>query len=176
VPQDEIIQRLFDMYHFEPLPVEGGYFAQTYQSGESIPLAGLPGRYSSPHPLGVAILYLLTPEADCFSALHRLPSDEIYHFYLGDPVEMLLLRPGGASQRVLLGQDIFSDQRVQFRVPREVWQGSRLRAGGRFALLGTTMAPGYVDEDYTAGEREALTAQYPQEAEMIRALTRLPVH
>lgn len=166
------VEDLIRLYNLEPLLVEGGFFKQTYKSPETIAQAALPTRYRQNKPLGTAILYLFTADADSFSALHRLPSDEIYHFYLGDPVEMLQLYPDGRSERVVLGQDVLNGQRVQYVAPHGVWMGSRLVAGGRFALLGTTMAPGFGNTDYEGGEREELIAQYPQEAELITQLTR----
>jgi len=165
-------QQLIELLELEPLPVEGGMFRQTYCSEERIPLSALPGRYRAGKPFATAIYYLLTSDADSFSALHRLPTDEVYHFYLGDPVEMLLLFPDGGGRRVVLGQEILQGQQVQFVVPRGVWQGSRLIAGGRFALLGTTMAPGFDPTDYEGGQREELLARYPEQPELIRALTR----
>jgi uncharacterized protein len=110
--------------------------------------------------------------ASAFSAFHRLPTDEVYHFYLGDPLEMTLLFPDGSSQQVILGQDLLGGQRIQFAVPRSVWQGSRLLPGGRFALVGTTMAPGFTNPDYEHGDRTILLAQYPDQREHILALTR----
>jgi len=156
----------------EPLPVEGGYFRQTYLSDERIPADGLPPRYTAPKPFGAAIYFLLTDEPDCFSAMHMLPTDEIYHFYLGDPVELLLLHPGGRSERVVLGSDVLAGQQVQFVVPRGVWQGSHLVPGGRLGLLGTTMAPGFDPTDFTGGDRDELIREYPDAAETIRLLTR----
>ena len=73
--------------------------------------------------------------------MHQLKSDEIYHFYLGDPVEMLLLYPDGNCEKIILGQNILEDNHVQFVVPKGVWQGSRLLPGGNYALLGTTVSP-----------------------------------
>ena len=156
----------------EVLPVEGGHFRQTYQAGESVAVA-VPGR-DSPRlkPRSTAILYLLSDDPDSFSALHSLPTDEIYHFYLGDPLELLLLEPDGGSEIITLGQDILNGQHVQFAVPAGVWQGSRLVPGGSFALLGTTMAPGFVEEDYIPGDRNSLLQQYPDRAELITLLTR----
>lgn len=165
---EELIRRL----RLEPLPIEGGYFRQTYVSDETIAAGALPARYAAAKPFGTAIYFLLTAEPDVFSALHRLPSEEIYHFYLGDPVEMLLLHPGGRGERVVLGHDLLGGQHVQFVAPRGVWQGSRLRPGGRFALMGTTMAPGFTPADFTLGNRDDLLREYPAEAEGIRALTR----
>ena len=163
---------LIEHLKLEPLPIEGGYYRQTYRSDETIARSALPGRYPSERVFGTAIYYLLSDEPDCFSALHQLPTEEIYHFYLGDPVELLLLHADGRSERVVLGPDLLGGQQVQFVVPRGVWQGSRLRKGGQWALLGATMAPGYDPSDYEGGEREALMQRYPQEAELIRVLTR----
>jgi len=147
----ELIARL----GLAPLPGEGGHFRETWRS-ES----------------GSAILYFLSSNPDSFSAIHRLPADEIYHFYLGDPVEMLLLHPGGRSETVVLGPDLAAGHEVQRVVPAGAWQGSRVAPGGSWALLGTTMAPPFRFEEFEAGEREALIAGWPGEAERIRALTR----
>ena len=166
-------EQVIELLGLAPLPVEGGFFRQTYCSDETIAGGALPTRYGRSKTLGTAIYYLLTSDPDSFSALHRLPTEEVYHFYLGDPVEMLLLHPDRGSERVLLGHDIAGAQRVQQVVPRTVWQGSRLVDGGRFALMGTTMAPGYDDRDYEGGERDALIRDYPAEAERIARLTRL---
>jgi predicted cupin superfamily sugar epimerase len=168
-----LAEQLMQFYEMKPLPIEGGYYVQTYRSLEWIGKESLPQRYGENRPYGTAILYLYNTDPNCFSALHRLPTDEVYHFYLGDPVEMLLLYPDGKSERVILGQDVFHGQRVQFVAPRGVWQGSHLIDGGRFALIGTTMAPGYIDADYVGGEREKLIREYPQEANLIRRLTRI---
>lgn len=155
-----------------PLPGEGGLFRQTYLSDDTVLQAHLPGRYRSDKPFATAIYYLLTAEPDSFSALHRLPTDELYHFYLGDPVEMLMLFPNGHGERVVLGQDILGGQKVQHVVPKEVWQGSRVIPGGRFALMGTTMAPGFTELDYEAGHADELCVRYPEQADLIRQLTR----
>lgn len=166
-------QELIAHFGLKPLPVEGGLFTQNYRSAEQIPEQGLPAVYGGvPHPFGTAIYALMTPEPDCFSAMHRLPTDEIYHFYLGDPLEMLLLYPDGSSRVLLLGQDILGGQHVQFVVPAGVWQGSRLLKGGEYSFFGTTMAPGFAIPDYEGGEREALIRRYPEQADLITALTR----
>src|SRR5438309_5994853 len=124
--------RLLELLDLRPLPGEGGYYRETHRSADRVPFAGRAGGKSA----GTAIYYLLTPET--FSALHRLPTDEVYHFYLGDPVEMLQLWPDGTGRVVSLGQDVRAGHLLQAVVPRGVWQGSRLYSGGAFALLGTT--------------------------------------
>lgn len=164
--------QLIKIFNLDPLPVEGGLFFQTYCSPESISREGLPARYPVDKPFGTAIIYLLTSDPDSFSALHKLPTDEVYHFYLGDPVEMLQLYPDGASERIILGQDLLAGQKVQYVAPRDVWQGSHLLPGGQFALLGTTMAPGYTDEDYIGGDPDQLITAYPDRELLIEQLTR----
>ena len=168
---EQIIKHL----HLKPLPIEGGYFIQSYRAAETIAGSALPVRYSNiPHLFGGAIYYLLTDHPDSFSALHRLKTDELYHFYLGDPVRLTLLQPDGAVRHVALGQDLYAGQHVQFNAPRDIWQGSRLVPGGKFALLGTTMAPAFEPADYTHGERATLIHDYPGHKMMIETLTRAP--
>lgn len=156
-----------------PLHGEGGHYRETWRADETIPAEALPARYASPRAFGTAILYLLTGEPDSFSAMHRLPTDEVYHFYLGDPVELLELHPEGRGEIVVLGSDVAAGQRVQHGVEQGVWQGSRVLPGGSWALLGTTMAPGFEFADYEPGERAALAAAWPDHAGQIRALTRV---
>lgn len=160
---------LIRLLGLEPLEPEGGYFRQTYRAAETIPRAALPARYVADKAFSTAIYYLLTPDTQ--SALHRLPTDEVYHFYLGDPVTLLQLYPGGASEMVTLGPRIDQGQRVQAVVPAGTWQGSLLNPGGAWVLMGTTMAPGFDDSDFALGERAALLAQYPERAELIVRLT-----
>jgi uncharacterized protein len=162
---EEII-RLLDL---APLHTEGGYFRECYRSGVSLPPEALPAGYSGERSAGSAIYYLLTPDA-C-SSIHRLRTDEIFHFYLGDPVEMLLLRPDGTGETILIGTDLADGMRPQIVVPGGVWQGSRLVKGGSFALMGTTVAPGFDPADFEAGERGVLLRAYPAFRESIEALS-----
>ena len=165
-------EQLVEALHLAPLPVEGGLFRQTYVADEVLAADAMPSRYGGAKPFSTLIYYLLTGEPDSFSALHKLPTDEVYHFYLGDPVELLQLHPDGRTERVVLGHDVLHGQRVQHVAPRAVWQGSRLIDGGSFALMGTTMAPGFTGTDYVGGERADLSARYPSEADLIHQLTR----
>lgn len=152
------------LLHLHPLPGEGGFFRETYRS--TLPMYAVPGGERS---AATAIYYLLTP--GIFSALHRLPGDEVFHFYLGDAVEMLQLHPGGATHVVMIGNDLRSGVEPQVVVPGGVWQGCLLRPGGRFALMGTTMSPGFDPRDFVSGKRDALCAEYPGQRERILALT-----
>lgn len=158
---DEIISLL----NLKPHSEEGGYFVETYRSQQHLPEGGEGKRI-----LATAIYYLLTP--DTFSAMHRLKTDEIFHFYLGDPVEMLQLLPDGSGRVITLGPDILNGMRPQVIVMKGVWQGARLLPGGRFALLGTTMSPGFELADYESGKRDVLVELYPQFRDLISILTR----
>jgi uncharacterized protein len=156
------------LLHLEPHPVEGGWYRRTYTSEVSVALL------RGVRPYGTAIYYLL--EEGTFSEMHMLASDEIFHFYLGDPVEMVLLLPDGSSAVRTLGPDLQAGQHVQLTVPAGVWQGARLvdieNGGGRLALLGCTVTPGFDFADYRSGKYEELAAGWPLEAERIRKLTR----
>ena len=147
-----------------PHPVEGGFYRRTYTS---------PGTVDLPRGVraqGTAIYYLL--EQGTFSELHVLNSDEIFHFYLGDPVEMLQLRPDGSSTVLTLGPDLAAGQHVQVVVPAGVWQGTRLIGNGKVALLGCTVTPGFDFADYRNATYADLARQWPDQSHRIRALTR----
>jgi predicted cupin superfamily sugar epimerase len=157
-------EEIKSLLKLEPHPIEGGSFRRTYTSTGSIEL-----------PRGVraqstAIYYLLEPGT--FSEMHLLDSDEIFHFYLGDPVEMLQLLPDGGSAVLTLGSDLLAGQRVQLIVPAGVWQGTRLIGSGKVALLGCTVTPGFDYADYRNAPAAELIAKWADQAERIRALTR----
>jgi len=163
-------EQIIRLFRMKPLPAEGGFYVETYRSKESIPADALPERYERQRSLGTSILYLLT--ADNFSALHRIKSDEIFHFYLGDSVEMLQLHPDGSGEVITLGTDIAAGQRPQVTVPCGTWQGCSLKSGGDYALMGCTVWPGFEFEDYQQGRRESLAKEYPNYRQLIIRLTR----
>ena len=156
---EEIVRRL----GLAPLPFEGGWFVETWRAGES---------WESPRgarALGTAIYYLITPRS--FSKLHRVPGVEVFHFYCGDAVEMLQLLPGGRARTIVLGSELEAGSEPQVVVPAGAWQGTRLLPGGVWALLGTTMAPGFDPADYEPGARAGLIARWPEHRRAIEALT-----
>jgi predicted cupin superfamily sugar epimerase len=155
----------------QPHPVEGGWFTRTYEASEHMAAEAFKdGRYAGARRTGTAIYYLLEPET--FSEMHRLKSDEVFHFYLGDAVELLRLHPDGNGERVVLGSDLAAGQRPQLVVENGVWQGSRLVAGGQWALMGCSVSPGFEFDDYEEGLREELMEEWPDWGEMILGLTR----
>ncbi|WP_371578965.1 cupin domain-containing protein [Streptomyces sp. NBC_01314] len=156
-------------YGLEPIPREGGRFRQTWAGPER----------GDGRPEGTAIIALLTTEPGDYSALHRLPGDEIWHFHLGDPLRMLLLAPDGSSRVVVLGPDVLDGQHVQYVVPAGTWMGARVLGGGGgggggggWTLFGCTMAPGFTFEGYEHGDAAELTRLYPDRAAEIRELGR----
>jgi len=108
--------QIITLLNLKPHPEEGGYFVETYRSSETISEKALPSHYKGARPFGTAIYYLLTPET--FSSIHRLQSDEIFHFYLGDPIEMPQLFPDGSGKVLILGSDILNGMQPQVFVPR----------------------------------------------------------
>lgn len=158
-------ESLIQLLALRPLTIEGGYFSETYRSAAqfNFPL------YRGPRSLATAIYYLLTP--DTFSRMHRVPGEEIFHFYLGDPVEMLQLTSADHADVIVMGQDVSAGMKLQHVVPGKVWQGTRLRPGGRFALMGTTMSPGFDYADYETPNTVDLVRQWPEFRDMILSLS-----
>jgi len=165
--------RLLDL---EPLRGEGGYFRRTWTAP---PFRADPktGHHrarvaGSGRPAGSAIFFLLTGEEGGFSAFHRLGTDEVYHFYRGDPVELHLFLDDGSYERRILGPEFERGQSPQTLAPAGSVQGSRLAPGGTWALLGTTMAPAFDPGDFELVGRAGLRARHPEYAELIDGLTR----
>ena len=158
---EQVIERL----ELKPLADEGGFFRQSYAcSLNYLGAVDKPARC-----LATAIYYLVTPVG--FSALHRIKSDEVFHFYLGDPVEMVQFEHGN-YRRLVLGQNILKGELLQTVVASGVWQGTRLVSGGRWALLGTTVSPGFDFEDFELADRTILIKQFPEQEPTIRSYTR----
>lgn len=161
---------LMKILDLKPLEPEGGFFVETYRTAEKIDARQFGLGHGGTRSLSTAIYYLLTPES--FSAIHRVPGDEIFHFYAGDPVEMLELFPDGTSGVTTLGPDVRRGMKFQHIVKGGVWQGARLIQGGEYALLGTTMSPGFDYADFSKGNAGELVARYPAHERLIRELLR----
>jgi len=146
------VAALIEAYGFEPLPVEGTLFASTYRSRQSLPDGA---------PVGTAMIGLYAHDPLSRSLFHRLPSDEVWHFYGGDPIRLVLLYPQGEVREVWLGADVGAGQRVQVVVPAGVWQAGELAPDGTYALFGCTMAPGFTGAGFEGGRRSALLATHP---------------
>lgn len=153
------VEELVSLLQLHPLEREGGMYRETYRCETSVG-----GR-----SCGSAIYFLMTQNA--FSHLHRMETDEIYHFYMGDPVELLEIDSAGKVHVHMLGSDIAAGQLPQLIIPGGSWQGSHLRPGGEYALFSTTMSPAFIAEDYENANADDMIKKYPEYAELIRALT-----
>ncbi|MEJ2600114.1 MAG: cupin domain-containing protein [Anaerolineales bacterium] len=152
------VKALIDHYNLKPLPVEGTLFLSTYRSKQE---------FASGKPYGTAMIALYCNEPDSANLFHKLPADEIWHFYSGDPFRLILLYPDGSSQDVIMGNDPLNSQQVQFVVPAGVWQAGHMLEGGKYSLFGCTMAPGFTDDMFEGGTRETLMSLYPERTEDI---------
>lgn len=163
-------EELIELLGLEPMPVEGGFFTRTYYSDETVAAEGLPQRYGREKAFGSCIFYLLR-EGD-FSEFHCLPTDEVYHFYCGDPVELLEIDEAGELKTTILGKNLREGQKLQHVVRRGTWQASYVKPGGKVALMGCTMAPGFDPQDYERGHWETLLRKFPKHHLLIMKYTR----
>jgi predicted cupin superfamily sugar epimerase len=162
--------QLIDRLKLVPLSIEGGYFRETYRAPLMLAGGALPADFGGERNVSTAIYYLLTPETS--SAIHRVRSDEVFHFYAGDPVEMLQISLDGGGRVVIIGNDLAAGQEPQVVVPGGVWQGCRLAPGGRWALLGCTVAPGFDYADFELANREEMLVLSTEYSVLITALTK----
>ncbi len=164
----EAAQYWIERLSLQPHP-EGGWYRQTYQAPLLLPQSALPG-YPGDRAASTAIYFLLA--GDQFSALHRLRSDEVWHFYAGSALVVHVIEPDGAYREILLGSNADSGEHFQAVVSAGCWFGSSLRHRERYALVGCTVAPGFDFADFEMARRNDLTARYPQHRTIIERLTR----
>jgi predicted cupin superfamily sugar epimerase len=143
-----------------PLPVEATLFAQTYRSAGSL----------GDGPVGTAGVGLFCTDPPSRSLFHRLMFDEIWHFYAGDPLRLVLLHAGGTAEEVLLG-DPTAGYTAQHVVPAESWQAGEVAPGGAWSFYGVTMAPGFTSSCFEGGRAEELLEAYPARAADIERLS-----
>lgn len=150
---------------------EGGAFREIYRSGASISESSLPSEFESgERNFSTAIYFLL--KADEFSAFHRIRSDEVWHFYYGDPLEIIEINEEGVLKKTILGRSLEEGELFCHVVPANTWFASRVITGGEFALVGCTVSPGFDFRDFEMAERQKLIMEFPQHASIITELTR----
>jgi predicted cupin superfamily sugar epimerase len=152
------VNSLIEHYKLERLPVEGTLFTSTYRSEQE---------FENGKPYGTAMIGLFCDEPPSLALFHRLPVDEIWHFYAGDALRLVLLYPNGSSRDVIMGNDPLHGHQVQFVVPAGVWTAGHMLDGGRYSLYGCSMAPGFNSAMFETGSREMLMNLYPDRAEDI---------
>lgn len=149
--------------------IEGGAFRETYRSGISIAQEQLPAEFKGNRNASTAIYFLL--KEGQFSALHRIASDELWHFYEGDPLHVYEITVHGTLITHVLGKDLEKGEAFQCVVKAGSWFGSRCEVPGGFSLVGCTVAPGFDFEDFMLADRKRLSEEFPQHQQLIQELT-----
>ena len=159
---------LIEQYRMQPHP-EGGFFARTYHSAGLIPEAALPAEFGGERYFSTAIVYLL--KENDFSALHRLKQDEIWHFYLGGPLRLVVITTDGKIKEIVMGQNLAGGEVAQAVVPAGCWFGAKPTAGAVFSFVGCTLAPGFDFEDFELAKRSEILPQFPELEKVILEFT-----
>ena len=146
-----------------------GFVRETFKSDLTIARGGLPAPFADGRPLGTALYFMVTPQAPV--KLHRIDNDQLYHYYLGDPIEVLLLRENGLSELVVVGPNIVGGHLVQLFIAGNTFHTARITGKRRWFLGASTEWPGVVvrDRDVELGNADELAAKYPDAAADIRA-------
>ncbi len=160
---------LISFYNLQPHP-EGGYYAQTYRSSETIAVTALPNRFAGDRYFSTAIYFLL--EQKQFSAFHRIKSDELWHFYSGAGLYIYVIHPDGKGEVLKLGSDIQNGYSFQQLVPAGCWFASAPVTEDDFSFVGCTVAPGFDFDDFELAKKESLLNDFPQHAGWINKLCR----
>jgi uncharacterized protein len=145
-----------------------GFVRVSFVSQQSIAAGGLPAPFADGQPLGSALYFLVTPDAPV--RLHRICNDQLYHYYLGDPLEVFMLHTDGSSERVIIGPDLRGGQRVQLLIPGNTFHTARVIGRQRWFLGGSTEWPGVVPADVEIGKLDELARSYPTVAADLRAI------
>lgn len=181
MPQPSL-EEIIKVYNLSPHP-EGGFFRETYRSAGIIPTGVMPG-ITGNRNFCTAILYLLR-EGDR-SSLHRIKQDEVWHYYLGAPIRLVMFSPAGVFSEVVVGPDIRAGQHLQYVVPAHTWFGAKPLGGAKgsngspdsgsdsdpdYSLAGCTVAPGFDFEDFKLGEKERLLRLFPAQKDIVEEFT-----
>ena len=143
-----------------------GYVRVTFMSKERIAPGGLPAPFQAGRPMGSALYFMLTPDEPV--KLHRIRNDQFYHYYLGDPIEVLMLLTDGSVQQHIVGPDLRAGHKVQLFIPGNTFHTARVAGTRQWFLGGSTEWPGVEPEDVELGKADELAAKYPAVAEQIR--------
>lgn len=149
---------------------EGGYWAQTYRSNEWILKECLPERFKAARRISSAIYYLL--KSDQISALHRIKSDELWHFYAGSSLTIYAIDSMGELSRTRLGNNPEAGDSFQALVKAGCWFGAKVNVSESYSLVGCTVSPGFDYDDFEIANRCDLLARYPRHRSIIEELTK----
>lgn len=164
-----VVQQFIEQFDLQPHP-EGGWYKQTYKSNEIVAASALPERFNGDRVFSTAIYFLL--ERGNFSAFHRIKSDEGWHFYAGDPLEIFIIHQNGSLDIITMGNDIEKEQQFQYVVPANCWFASRPASGSQYCFVGCTVSPGFDFADFELANAGKLSMQFPSLKEIIHELCR----
>jgi uncharacterized protein len=164
-------QQIIDLLGLKPHPT-CGFASEIFQSAIQVPKAVLPAGYNGSRPLGGVLYFLVKPEAQI--RLHRIRSDQMYHHYFGDPLEVLLLYPNGISEVKTVGPDLAAGMRPQLMIPGNTYHASRMAPGAKFAMLGTSVWVKPEPSDVEMGNPDQLAVAYPAAKSQIMAFAQPP--
>ena len=142
-----------------------GYVRVTYVAKEEIAAGGLAAPFAARRPMGSGLYFMVTPDQPV--KLHRIRNDQFYHYYMGDSLEVLLLR--GEGERIVMGPDLAAGQHVQFLIPGNTFHTARVIGTRQWFLGGSTEWPGVLPQDVELGDAAALAATFPKVAADIRS-------
>jgi uncharacterized protein len=156
---------LIERFRLAPHP-EGGYYSETFRSADSVRRDGLPDETRS---ASTAIYYMLCDGA--YSAWHRIKSDEVWHFYAGDPIDIHVINGNGELVTHRLGNALGAPDAVfQAVVLAGQWFAAELCDPSTFALVGCTVAPGFEFSEFELGDARELAAKCRQHEDLIDRL------
>jgi len=154
------IEWLVKHFEFNRLPVEGTYYKSTYR-----------GEIKEGLPQGTGMIGMYSAEPISVSCFHKLTRPEMWHYYGGDPLELILLYEDGRDESVILGPRLFEGHGLQYVIPAGVWQAGRVKRGGSYSLFGCTLAPGFTPDCFEAGLKDELIIKYPSRQADIEELS-----
>jgi uncharacterized protein len=145
-----------------------GFVRVSFSSKQSLAKGTLSAPFEDERPLGSALYFMVTPGAPV--RLHRIRNDQLYHYYLGDPLETILLHGDRSIERVIVGPDLRRGHRVQLLIPGNTFHTARLMGRSRWFLGASTEWPGVIPADVELGKLEELVSKYPAAAADLRAI------
>lgn len=145
-----------------------GFVRVSFVSPKTLAPGALPPPFAEARPLGSALYFLVTPHAPV--RLHRIRNDQLYHYYLGDPLEVILLHDDGTHARAVVGPDLRAGERVQLLIPGGTFHTARLAGRRRWFLGASTEWPGVIPSDVELGDLDALAARHKDIAGELRAI------
>lgn len=158
---------IVNLLHLEP-NATCGFVRVTFVSKQALATGTLPSPFERSGPLGSGLYFLVTPDAPV--RLHRIRNDQLYHYYLGDPLELFLLHADGSTERIVVGPDLRDRQHVQVFIPGSTFHTARLLGRGRWFLGASTEWPGVAPADVEIGDLEELAMKYPDVAAVLRSI------